>query len=77
MLRHAARLVEITDYFVIDATPAAGTPTSRQFLASLRTAWQSGEVRPTARRKEQKKRGGRRPDQLVAVTVRAWFDAEP
>lgn len=73
-----ARLVEIADQPVVEAT-AVGTPTLEQFLASLRTAWQYGEVRPTARRKEKKKRGRRRPDPFVAVTaeIRAWFDAEP
>ena len=78
-IRYAqARLVEIADQPVVDAT-AAGTPTLEQFLASLRTAWQYGEVRPTARRKEKKKRGRRRPDPFVAVTaeIRTWFGAEP
>jgi hypothetical protein len=31
----------------VDTTAADGTPTLEQFLASLRTAWQYGEVRPT------------------------------
>jgi hypothetical protein len=49
------------------------------FLAGLRTAWQSGEVRPTAQPKPKPKRGRRRPDPLVAVTdeLRAWFEADP
>jgi hypothetical protein len=74
-----ARLVEIADQPVTEATPAAGAPTLEQFLASLRTAWQQGEVRPTSRAKEKAKRGRRRPDPFVAVTaeVRGWFDAEP
>jgi hypothetical protein len=48
------------------------------FLAGLRTAWQSGEVRPTAQPKPKPKRGRRRPDPLVAVTdeLRAWFEAD-
>lgn len=79
-IRHAqARLVEISDQPIVDTTAADGTPTLEQFLASLRTAWQYGEVRPTLRGKEKKKRGRRRPDPFVAVTaeVHAWFDAEP
>ena len=74
-----ARLVEIADQPVTEATPGAGAPTLEQFLASLRTAWQQGEVRPTSRAKEKAKRGRRRPDPFVAVTaeVRSWFDAEP
>jgi len=74
-----ARLVEIADQPVTETTPAAGAPTLEQFLASLRTAWQQGEVRPTSRAKEKAKRGRRRPDPFVGVTteVRGWFDAEP
>lgn len=74
-----AQLVEIADRPVVDATAAAGAPTLEQFLASLRTAWRQGEVRPTSRAKEKAKRGRRRPDPFAAVTaeVRAWFDAEP
>jgi hypothetical protein len=74
-----ARLVEIADQPVVAAASVGGTPTLEQFLASLRTAWQCGEVRPTSRRKETKKRGRRRPDPFVAVTaeLHAWFDAEP
>jgi hypothetical protein len=34
-----ARLVEIADQPVTEATRAAGAPTLEQFLASLRTAW--------------------------------------
>jgi hypothetical protein len=49
------------------------------FLSGLRTAWQLGEVRPTAQPKPKLKRGRRRPDPLVAVTaeLRAWFEADP
>jgi hypothetical protein len=49
------------------------------FLAGLRTAWQDGEVRPTAQAKPKQKRGRRRPDPLIAVTdeLRAWFEADP
>lgn len=48
-----ARLVEIADRPAADATPAAGVPTLEQFLDSLRTAWQQGEVRPTSRTPER------------------------
>ncbi len=52
---------------------------SEAFLEGLRTAWKEGDVRPTARPKAKQKRGRRRPDPLVAVTVqlREWFEAEP
>ena len=74
-----ARLVEIADQPVSEAPITAGEPTLEQFLASLRTAWEYGEVRPTARRKEQKKRERRRPDPFVAVSaeVHGWSEAEP
>jgi hypothetical protein len=74
-----ARLVEIADQPIADMTAEPRAPTLAQFLASLRTAWQSGEIRPTSRTKETKKRGRRRPDPLAMVTadLRAWFDAEP
>ena len=54
-------------------------PTLAQFLTSLRTAWQDGEVRPTSLPKAKAKRGRRRPDPFVTVTaqVRDWFEAEP
>lgn len=57
----------------------AAPPPIAAFLAGLRTAWQAGEVRPTAQVKLKPKRGRRRPDPLVAVTdeLRAWFQAEP
>ncbi len=68
-------LVAIADGAVPDgAVPLPGTePTEAAvpiaaFLAGLRTAWQSGEVRPTAQPKPKPKRGRRRPDPLVAVT---------
>src|SRR5262249_33269876 len=74
-----ARLVEIADQPIADMTAEPRAPTLAQFLASLRTAWQSGEIRPRSRTKETKKRGRRRPDPLAMVTadLRAWFDAEP
>jgi len=74
-----ARLVEIADQPIAEANAEPCAPTLAQFLASLRTAWQSGEIRPTSRMKETKKRGRRRPDPLATVTaeLRTWFDAEP
>ena len=73
-------LVALADRTVTtaSATPAA-PPAIAAFLAGLRTAWQAGEVRPTAQAKPKPKRGRRRPDPLVAVTdeLRAWFEADP
>jgi hypothetical protein len=50
-----------------------------QFPMGLRTAWQSGEVRPTARPKPTVKRERRRPDPLLKVTddLHAWFIEDP
>jgi len=58
---------------------AGDVPALDMFLTGLRTAWQDGEVRPTARSKPKTKRGRRRPDPLLAVTptLEAWFKAEP
>jgi hypothetical protein len=74
-----ARLVEIADQPIVETNAEPCAPTLAQFLASLRTAWQSGEIRPTSRMTEPKKRGRRRPDPLATVTaeLRTWFDAEP
>lgn len=73
-------LVALADRTVTtaSATPAA-PPAIAAFLAGLRTAWQAGEVRPTAQAKPKQKRGRRRPDPLIAVTdeLRAWFEADP
>ena len=54
-------------------------PSLDAFLSSLRTAWQSGEARPTASDKPRQKRGRRRPDPLIEVTARLkrWFEEEP
>ena len=73
------RLVEISDRPPVGVSQAPTAPTLERFLSGLRTAWQEGEVRPTSRPKEKSKRGRRRPDPLVAVTVqiRTWFEAEP
>ena len=43
-----ARLVEIADQHVAKNASAAGAPSLEQFLASLRRAWQYGDVRPTS-----------------------------
>jgi hypothetical protein len=72
------RLVEIADAPGGPAE-AGDVPALDMFLTGLRTAWQNGEVRPTARSKPKTKRGRRRPDPLLAVTptLEAWFKAEP
>ncbi|MEE9229792.1 MAG: transposase, partial [Acidobacteriota bacterium] len=64
---------------------AAGIPLERnadleKFLASLSTAWEEGEVRPTHREKARSRRYWRtRPDPFATVwpRVRAWLDVEP
>ena len=58
---------------------AGDVPALDMFLTGLRTAWQNGEVRPTARSKPKAKRERRRPDPLLAVTpkLEASFKAEP
>jgi hypothetical protein len=73
------RLVEIADRPAVDEGRPVTAPTLAQFLSGLRTAWQEGEVRPTSRPKEKAKRGRRRPDPFVRVTmqIREWFEAEP
>ena len=74
-----AELVTLADQPISDGTEPTTAPSLEQFLVGLRTAWQDGEVRPTARKKETAKRGRRRPDPLAAVTdtLRGWFEAEP
>jgi hypothetical protein len=71
------RLVEIADTPEMVAT--IEQPPLEQFLTGLRTAWQEGEVRPTARPKQKAKRLRRRPDPFAAVTaqLQSWFEAEP
>jgi len=58
---------------------AAGEQPIEFFLASLRTAWKDGAVRPTDRPIVKAKRGRRRPDPLIQATpdLRKWFEAEP
>jgi len=73
-------LVALADRTVTTASLMPATPTPiAAFLVGLRTAWQAGEVRPTAQATPKPKRGRRRPDPLVAVTdeLRAWFEADP
>ena len=71
------RLVEIAD--TPEMVAAIEQPPLEQFLTGLRTAWQEGEVRPTARPKQKAKRLRRRPDPFAAVTaqLQSWFEAEP
>jgi len=71
------RLVEIAD--TPEMVAAIEQPSLEQFLTGLRTAWQEGEVRPTARPKQKAKRLRRRPDPFAAVTeqLHSWFEAEP
>jgi hypothetical protein len=71
-------LVEIADKpLADDAKPTA--PSLEQFLSGLRTAWQEGEVRPTARLNPKAIRLRRRPDPFAAVDgqLRGWFETEP
>ncbi|MEL6065154.1 transposase [Methylobacterium sp. DCY52] len=71
-------LVALADRPADAVTPRAPVPVA-EFLAELRTAWEAGEVRPTAQAKPKAKRGRRRPDPLVSVTdeLRGWFEADP
>ena len=72
-------LVAIADRPVVGEAAAPSPSTLEQFLSGLRTAWQEGEVRPTSKPKPKARRGRRRPDPFVLVTVqmREWFEAEP
>ena len=72
-------LVILADRPAPDNSAPPTAPSLDQFLSGLRTAWQDGEVRPTARAKPAAKRGRRRPDPFAAVTemLRTWFEAEP
>ena len=73
------RLVGLADRADGGEQPAPTAPTLEEFLVGLRTAWQAGEVRPTAKPKPPTKRLRRRPDPLVAVTaqLQAWFLEQP
>jgi hypothetical protein len=74
------RLVTLAD--ATDASPVSmdpARPPLEAFLSSLRIAWRSGEVRPTAFDKPRQMRGRRRPDPLIEVTeqLKRWFEEEP
>jgi hypothetical protein len=73
------RLVEIADQTVPPDMEANPAPTLEEFLSGLRTAWQNGEVRPTAQPKAAAKRTRRRPDPFATASerLREWFEAEP
>jgi hypothetical protein len=73
------RLVEIADQTVPPDLEAGPAPTLDEFLSGLRTAWRSGEVRPTAQPKAAAKRTRRRPDPFATASerLREWFEAEP
>lgn len=66
-----------------DTSPAVRSDGAAQpidlFLATLRTAWKDGAIRPTDRPIVKAKRGRRRPAPLVKATadLRNWFGAEP
>ena len=73
------RLVAIADRSVLSEPAASPAPTLEEFLSGLRTAWRSGEVRPTAQPKAAAKRTRRRPDPFATASerLREWFEAEP
>lgn len=70
-------LADATSPSMVSGEPTA--PPLEAFLASLRTAWRSGDARPIASDKPKQKRGRRRPDPLTGVTeqLKHWFDDEP
>jgi len=72
------RLAALADVQPVGQTTAAEQPIEL-FLASLRTAWKDGAIRPTDRPIAKAKRGRRRPDPLIQATadLRKWFEAEP
>jgi len=61
------------------ADPTAASQSIDLFLASLRTAWKDGAMRPTDRPIVKAKRGRRRPAPLLRATsdLRKWSEAEP
>jgi len=71
--------VEIADAPASETAAPPATASLEEFLSSLRTAWHTGEVRPTSVAKPKPKRQRRRPDPFVTVTaeLREWFEAEP
>jgi hypothetical protein len=72
------RLAKLADVQPVGQTTTAEQPIEL-FLASLRTAWKDGAIRPTDRPIVKAKRGRRRPDPLIQATadLRKWFEAEP
>lgn len=73
-------LVSITESALALPLDTSTAPVSvADFLAGLRTAWQMGEVRPTAQPNLKPKRGRRRPDPFIAVMddLRSWFVEDP
>lgn len=73
------RLVTLADATDPVDSGATSTTSLEAFLSGLKTAWKSGEARPTATDKPREKRGRRRPDPLVTVTaqLKEWFELEP
>ncbi len=74
------QLVEIADRPVTGEAAVPSAPTLVQFLLGLRTSWQEGEVRPTAKPKKRVAPYCRHvpdPFEAVAAQVRRWFEAEP
>jgi hypothetical protein len=73
------RLVEIADQVVLSKPEASPAPTLEEFVSGLRTAWQGGEVRPTAQPKAVAQRTRRRPDPFATTSgqLQERFEAEP
>jgi len=74
------QLVEIADRPATGEATAPSAPTLAQFLVGLRTSWQEGEVRPTAKPKKRVAPYCRHvpdPFEAVSAKVRGWFEAEP
>ena len=73
------RLVALAGATVPTRAAEDAAPELDAFLSGLRTAWKSGDVRPTAADKPKVPRGRRRPDPLVDVTeqLKRWFEEEP
>ena len=73
------RLVEIADRPMPAMTAPSAAPTLEQFLSGLRTAWQEGEVRPTARAETEGQALAATGRSVcgVSVQLQGWFEAEP
>ena len=72
-------MVALADATVPTRAAEDAAPELDAFLSGLRTAWKSGDIRPTAADKPKVRRGRRRPDPLVDVTeqLKRWFEEEP